>query len=146
MEVNRQAPAVASDEVFVEASPQRVWALQTDVDSWPAWRSDVSRAELEGDLAVGSVFRWRSGGFSVVSTVREVEPERRLVWMGKALGTRAVHSWVFEAREGGVLVRTEESFEGWLVRPLRVTMQKTLEGSLRTWLGDLKRTAEGGER
>ena len=145
MEVNRQAPAVARDEVFVEASPQRVWALQTDVDSWPAWRSDVSRAELEGDLAVGSVFRWRSGGFSVVSTVREVEPERRLVWMGKALGTRAVHSWVFEAREGGVLVRTEESFEGWLVRPLKGTMQRTLEGSLRTWLGDLKRTAEGGE-
>ncbi len=145
MEVNRQAPAVARDEVFVEASPQRVWALQTDVDSWPAWRSDVSRAELEGDLAVGSVFRWRSGGFSVVSTVREVEPERRLVWMGKALGTRAVHSWVFEAREGGVLVRTEESFEGWLVRPLKGTMQRTLEGSLRTWLEDLKRTAERGE-
>lgn len=36
MEVNRQAPAVASDEVFVEASPRRVWALQADVDSWPA--------------------------------------------------------------------------------------------------------------
>ncbi len=146
MEVNRQAPAVARDKVFVEASPQRVWVLQTAVDSWPTWRSDVSRAALEGDLKVGSVFRWRSGGVSVVSTVREIEPERRLVWTGKALGTRAVHTWTFEPREGGVLVRTEESFEGWLVRLLRGTMQKTLEESLSTWLGDLKRTAEGGER
>jgi uncharacterized protein YndB with AHSA1/START domain len=108
MEVNRQAPGVARDEVFVEASPQRVWALQTDMNSWPSWRSDVSRAELDGDLEVGSVFRWRSGGFGVASTIREVEPERRLVWTGKALGTRAVHAWVFEPREGGVLVRTEE--------------------------------------
>jgi hypothetical protein len=66
---------------------------------------------------VGSVFRWRSGGFNVVSTVREVEPGRRLGWAGWAFGTRAVHTWTFEPREDGVLVRTEESFEGCLVRP-----------------------------
>ncbi len=99
MDVNRQAPAVASDEIFVEAASETVWALQTDVNSWPGWRSDVSRA---------------------------------------------VHTWTFEAREGGVLVRTEESFEGWLVWPLKGTMRKILEGWLRTWLADLKREAESG--
>ena len=123
MEVNRQAPAVASDEIFIEASSETVWALQTDVNSWPGWRS---------------------GGLDVVSTVGEVEPGRRLGWTGRALGTRAVHTWTFEAREGGVLVLTEESFEGWLVRPLKGTMRKTLEGSLRTWLSDLKSEAESG--
>ena len=142
MDVNRQAPAVASDEIFIEASSETVWALQTDVNSWPRWRSDVSRAELEGGFEVGSVFRWRSGGLGVVSTVGEVEPGRRLGWTGRALGTRAAHTWTFEAREGGVLVLTEESFEGWLVRPLKGTMRKTLEGSLRTWLSDLKSEAE----
>ena len=143
MEINWRAPAVARDEVIVEAPIDRVWALRTDVNSWPGWRSDVSQAGLEGPLGVGSVFRWRSGGFGVVSTVREVQPGRRPGWTGRALRTRATHTWAFEPREGGVLVRTEESFEGWQVRPLKGTLQKTLEGSLSTWLGDLKRAAEG---
>jgi len=63
MEVIRQAPADARDEVFIEASEASsgmVWALQTDVNLWPQWRSDVSRAELKS-------------GFNVVSTVREIE-------------------------------------------------------------------------
>jgi uncharacterized protein YndB with AHSA1/START domain len=142
--VNRRAPVVARDEVFIEAPSGTVWALQTDISSWPRWRSDVSRAELEGELEVGSVFRWRSGGFNVISTVREIEPGWRLGWTGRAFGTRAVHTWTFEPREGGVLVQTEESFEGWLVRALRGSMRKTLEGSLRTWLAELKREAERG--
>lgn len=116
MERNRRCPPVARDEVFVGASSGTVWVLQTNMNSWPRWRSDVSRADLGGGLEVGSVFRWRSGGFKVVSTVREVEPGR-LGWAGWAFGTRAVHTWTFEPREDGVLVQTEESFEGCLVRP-----------------------------
>lgn len=131
MEVNWQAPVVARDEIFVEASSGTVWVLQTNVTSWPLWRSDVSRAELEGEIEVGSIFRWRSVGFDVVSTVREVEHGRRLGWTGRALGTQAAHAWTFDPREGGVLVR-----------PLRRTMRRTLEGSLMTWLADLKRGAE----
>lgn len=119
--------------------------MQTDIGPWPRWRSDVSHAELDGPLDVGSVFRWRAGGFKLVSTIREVEPGRHLGWTGRVLGIRAAHTWDFEPRAGGVLVRTEESFEGWLVRRLRGTMQKTLVGTLSTWLGDLKRKAEGGE-
>ena len=143
MEIDGGALAVTRDEIFIDAPIERVWAVHTDVDSWPEWRSDVSRAGLEGPLAVGSVFRWRSGGLDVVSRLREVEPGRRICWTGEALGTRAVHTWALEPREGGVLVRTGESMEGWLVRLMRGRMQRLLQASVRVWLEDLKRRAEG---
>jgi uncharacterized protein YndB with AHSA1/START domain len=144
MEVNRKAPAFFHGEVFVEAPIERVWAVHTDVDSWPEWRPDVSRAELEGPLAEGSVFRWRSRGVNLTSTIREVELERSVAWTGRAFGTRAAHAWTLTPRAGGVLVETEESFEGWLPRLLRGMMQRTLEESINVWLASLKRKAEGG--
>ncbi len=144
MKVNREAPAFVQDEVFIEASLERVWAVHTDVDSWPEWQPDVSRAKLEGPLTVGSVFRWRSRGANVVATIQEVEPERRIGWTGKALGTRAVHMWTLTPRDGGVLIKTEESMEGWLPSLLRGMMQKTLKKSIKVWLESLKRKAEVG--
>jgi uncharacterized protein YndB with AHSA1/START domain len=144
VEINRRAPVIASDEVFVAAPPEDVWAVLADVDSWPAWNSDVSRARLEGPLAVGSVFRWRSGSVNLVSTFGEVEPGRRLGWTGRAVGTRAVHIWTLIGRDGGTLVETEESFEGWLVRPLKGYMQRTVEKGLESWLRDLKTRVEAG--
>jgi len=112
MKFNQEAPAFVQDEVFIEATPEKVWAVHTAVDSWPEWQPDVSRAKLEGPLAVGSVFRWHSRGANIVATIREVEPERRIGWTGKALGTRAVHTWTLTPQVGGVLVQTEESMEG----------------------------------
>ncbi len=144
VQINREAPVKARQEIFVAAAPERVWAVQADVDSWPEWSSVVSRAKIEGPLSVGSVFRWRSGGVNLVSTVGEVEPGRRLGWTGRGAGARAVHTWKLTPRDGGTLVETEESFEGWPVRLLRGMMQRNLEGSLRSWLRDLKRRAEDG--
>ena len=93
---------------------------------------------------MGSVFRWRSRGVNVVATIREVEPEHCIGWTGKALGTRAVHTWTLTPRDGGVLMKTEESMEGWLPSLLRCMMQKTLKKSIKVWLESLKRKAEGG--
>jgi hypothetical protein len=58
------------------------------------------------------------------------------------IGTHAIHVWTIKPRDNGVLVRTEESFEGWLVSILRGSMQKMLDTSLIAWLNHLKRKAE----
>lgn len=140
--MGRGAPVVVRDEIFVDAPPERVWAVHADIDSWARWRSGVSEARLEEPLATGSVFRWRADGVNIVSTIREVEPERRLSWTGEAFGTRAMHEWTLTARDGGVVVETEESMDGWLVRLLRDSMHNNLEKSLSVWLDDLEREAE----
>ncbi len=142
MEIDANAPALARDEILVDAPPERVWAIITDIDRWPDWQPGVSKARLEGPLAPGSVFRWRASGLSIRSTLREVAPPSRIGWEGKAPGTRAVHVWALTAQGAQTAVETEESFEGWLPRLMRRAMQRNLEKALRGGLESLKRRAE----
>ena len=142
MDANRNAPAFAEHEIYVEAPPAVVWALLSDIDRWSSWQSDVSSAKLSGPLAPGSTFKWKSGRTGVSSTLQEVEPPRRLAWTGIAAGARAKHAWLIEPQGSGALVRTQESFEGLVVVLLKRSMQRLLDSSLQAALAALKEAAE----
>ncbi|MBW4468960.1 MAG: SRPBCC family protein [Stenomitos rutilans HA7619-LM2] len=142
MEINANAPAIARHELFIHASSEKIWQLLADINHWPTWHPAIAEAKLEGLLQSGSTFRWKSGGTAIQSTLQEVQPQHRLSWTGKALGTRAIHVWILEPQPNGVLVKTEESFDGWLVGLLKGMMQKTLDTSLKSWLERLKQVAE----
>lgn len=145
MDADRNAPAFAEHETYVEAPPATVWALMSDIDGWSSWQSDIGTAKLNGPLAPGSPFKWKSGGTGVSSKLQEVEPPRRLAWTGTAAGARAKHVWIIEPQGSGTLVRTQESFEGLVVVLLKGSMQRLLDSSLQAWLAALKQTAEAGE-
>ena len=142
MEINTTAPAIARHEILIHAPSEKIWQLLADINHWHTWHEDIADAKLEGLLQPGATFRWKSGGTTIQSTLQEVEPHHRLTWTGKALGTRAIHVWRLEPQPNGVLVKTEESFDGWLVSLLKGMMQKTLDTSLQTWLEHLKQKAE----
>ena len=114
----------------------------TQIERWPEWNKAVDSVKLAGALTKGSVFVWKSRGFTVTSTLQDIEPRRRLSWTGEAIGTKAFHEWDFEANDGKVLVRTFEAFHGWLPWLLRRSMQKTLDDTLPKWLATLKAAAE----
>ncbi|MEX2401193.1 MAG: SRPBCC family protein [Rhodothermales bacterium] len=143
MDIHRDAPVVATYEAFIDAPRSVVWTVQSELDAWPAWNPDVSSLHLSGPLAPGTEFRWKSGGLPIRSVLREVEPERRIGWTGRApLGIRAVHTWSFASKDGGTLVRTEESFEGLIARVLSGPMQRMLEDALQKGVAALKVEAE----
>ena len=143
MDINAGAPVITRDEIVIAAPIETIWDVQTDVAKWPTWQPDVDGAEVDGPLAVGSVFRWQTAGLDITSTVEEIDPPRRIVWGGPAQGIVAVHVWTLEPQEdGGVLVHTEESWEGEQVTAQVETLQAALDASLRAWLENLKRAAE----
>lgn len=142
MQINLNAPSIARKEIMIHAPLETIWQILSDIDHWSTWYPAVSQSKLEGLFIPGSIFRWKSGGTSITSTLQEVEPQRRISWTGRALGTQAIHVWILQPKEGGVLVRTEESFEGWLVRLLKGVMQRMLDTSLQAWLEHLKQHAE----
>jgi uncharacterized protein YndB with AHSA1/START domain len=149
MDVNRTAPVVAEAHAVVRAPLNEVWRVQTDIAEWPRWNREVARVEMRGPLAPGTTFRWKAGGAPIVSTIKEVVPERRIVWTGRTLGTRAVHVWAFEPHAEGTLVRTVESFDGLLARLLAGYLRRMLTGTLQRGLAALQREAErrsGGAR
>ena len=77
-----------------------------------------------------------------IRSPQEVDAPRRIVWGGSAQGIVAVHVWTLDPQEGGVLVKTEESWEGEPVDAQVETLQGALDKSLRDWLKNLKRIAE----
>lgn len=147
MEVNSTAPVFARAHILIDAPLDVVWKLQTEVSAWPRWRPQVSAARFDGDLTVGSVFHWEEGGLQIASTVQELDRPRRIVWDGSAQGIDAVHVWTFSPTDDGVLVETEESWDGEPVRAQAATLQPLLDAALRAWLKNLKRAAEAnGQR
>jgi hypothetical protein len=142
VEINTNAPLVAEHHMIVRAPRRAVWALLADIPGWPHWQSAITRAELDGPFAAGSSFRWTSGGMAIVSTLQVVEPERRLGWTGKALGTTTEHIWTLEDRPDGTLVTTAESMSGWLIYPVKLVTPGFLTDALQTWLASLRDGAE----
>ena len=106
--INVRAPILLAGEIEIAAAPELVWDVLTAIDDWPSWNSDVRAATLEGDLAEGSIFRWRSGT-PLTSTITHVEPPRMISWTGTSMGLSAVHVYMLELREGKTFVRTLRS-------------------------------------
>lgn len=146
-------------ETLVDASLRTIWDLQTDVAGWPSWQAPISSCERldEGDLRVGSAFRWTTPvpqtpltpatTLVIVSTVEQLERHRCIRWTGAGTGDglhidMGVHVWTFTEVEGGVLVRTEETWTGDQVEADVQSSTAHLGYSLEAWLTDLKTAAE----
>jgi uncharacterized protein YndB with AHSA1/START domain len=142
MEINHQAPATAQGEIHIAADPQTVWAVISAIDEWPTWNADIKSARLEGPTAPGSVFRWKAGTSSLVSTLQVVDRPREIGWTGRTLGIRAVHVFRFEPKDGGTLARSDESWEGLIASLFKGYSRKTLDRGIRSILALLKTEAE----
>jgi hypothetical protein len=139
--INRRAPILLAGEIEIAAPPEVVWDVLTKIDAWPGWNPDVKVAALEGDLATGSVFRWKAGA-KLTSTLTRVEPHRMIAWTGKSMGLSAVHVYTLEPRHGATIVNTEESVEGLLARLFKRPLQRTMNKSIENGLNALKAEAE----
>jgi uncharacterized protein YndB with AHSA1/START domain len=142
MDVDRNAPVVATAEIGVAAAPETVWEVISDIGGWPSWNPEVQRLTLSGEVAPGSEFRWKAGGIGIRSTIEEVDPPRTIGWTGRAVGLRARHVYHLGRREDATIVTTTESFDGLAARLFRKRMQASLEKALDEGLIHLKAEAE----
>ncbi|HET7759682.1 MAG TPA: SRPBCC family protein [Gaiellaceae bacterium] len=136
------AAVSSSRSIDVDAPPEVVWTVLTGFADWPQWNRDVKSMTFEGPVAPGSSFRWKAGPGTIVSTLEEVDPPRRVRWRGKTMSIAALHEYRFEARDGGTHVETEETFSGFLVSLMRGSLQKTLDSALEDGLRYLKTESE----
>ncbi|MFD4864234.1 SRPBCC family protein [Streptomyces sp. NPDC058412] len=140
--IDETAPAIVRLSTVIDAPLERIWALHTDIDSWPSWNAHVDQAELDGPLLPGNSFSWKTHGLDITSTVREIVPGERLVWGGPANGIEGIHVWTFEQTGSQVTVRTEESWSGAPVDAAPAELGQALHDSLTAWLAALKARAE----
>lgn len=136
------APVRSSRSIEVAAPPEVVWDVLTGFADWPKWNPDVKSMSFDGPLEPGLTFRWKSGPGTIVSTLEEVDPPRRVRWRGRTMSIAALHEYRLEPRDGGTRVETEETFSGLLARLMRGSLQKTLDRALEQGLEQLKAEAE----
>lgn len=142
MNIDQSAPIITRDEIVIATTLNRVWELFTDVSAWADWQKDIENSSPQSPLAVGAVIIWTTGGLTIASTVGELIPQRRIAWSGTAHEITGIHVWTFTPVEDGVIVHTEESWDGDPVRQRRTVMQQALDRFIRSWLESLKRAAE----
>jgi hypothetical protein len=142
VEVDREAPVVGSSEGQVAALPEVVWDVLAGFETWPAWNPDVKSVEVDGPVAVGTRFRWKTKPGTIRSRIERLDRPSLIGWTGRTLGIEAVHVWRLEPRDGGTFVRTEESFSGLLPRLMRGRLQKALDDALESGVRQLKAEAE----
>jgi uncharacterized membrane protein len=143
MKINHNAVLKTSKEIEVHAPVDVVWSIQADIESWVNWLPDISDVKLHGLIESGTRFEWKSGGFTLHSTLEEVTENKIIAWSGTGFGASAIHIWeFFSLKNGNTLVRTNESMDGWLVKIFKGMMKKKLNGSLDKWLHALKNSSE----
>jgi uncharacterized protein YndB with AHSA1/START domain len=142
VEIDRNAPAVGAAEIEIAADAETVWEVLTDVSGWPRWNPDVKSVALEGEVAEGTEFRWKTGSGTITSRFQRLDRPRLAAWTGRVFGIDAIHVWHLEPRNGATFVRTEESFGGRLAGLLRRPLRKTLAKALDSGTHALKAEAE----
>jgi hypothetical protein len=142
LDINRDAPAIAAGEKLIHADPDTVFSVISAIDEWASWNPDVKSAVLQGPVAQGTVFRWKAGASSLTSQLEVVDPPNQIAWTGRTMGIRAIHMFRFEARDGGTLASSEESWEGLLPRLVKGWSRRTLEKGIEDVLTHLKAESE----
>ena len=124
-------------DVDIDATPERVWEVLTDLAAYPAWNPFIVRAE--GVVEAGrrlTLTMQPVGGRAMTLRPRlvEVDVPRRLRWRG-TVGVPglmdAEHTFTLQARDSGTRLVHQEDFRGVLVPLLAAALdRKTLPAFL----------------
>jgi len=97
---NEVAPVLAECEAEIKAPIQIVWQVLTDLEKWPEWNESVQEMHLQGEVAIGTEFRWKTGGMRIRSRIEEITSPVSIVWSGRTMGIRAIHVWALTGSPG----------------------------------------------
>lgn len=138
MKINQEAPVVQSEEIIINAKPEKVWKVLTDIEKWSSWNSNIKDPKLKEAPSVGASFTWKTNGSKIKSKIHTYDQNESLGWEGKTFGAKAIHNWYLEPTNNGTKVIVEESMEGWIIALMKKKMNSTLEKDITFWLKQLK--------
>jgi uncharacterized protein YndB with AHSA1/START domain len=93
--------------VEIDAAPDEVWRVLTDVERWPEWTPSMTRVERldPGPFQVGSTARIKQPKFpAAVWRVNELEPGQSFSWTARGGGMTALGTHRITPRSDGVEV------------------------------------------
>jgi hypothetical protein len=109
-------------EVDIDAAPEQVWRVLTDLSAYPDWNPFIVRADGKIEEAAVLTLRMQpvgARGVTLRPRVLEIAPGHRLRWIGR-IGMPGIfdaeHVFTLEPRAGGgTRLSQSEEFRGVLV-------------------------------
>lgn len=136
------------ERVEIDAPPERVWAVMSDVERWHEWTASITSIQRResGPLRVGASARVEQPKVpAVVWVVTDLQPGRSFTWVAGNLLFRSAGSHTVEQRAGGGSVATLTVRSRGLLLPL---LRSRFEALTREYVAleaaGLKRRCEAG--
>lgn len=111
-----------AESIFIDASPDAVFAVYADVAHWPDWDPDTREASIDGPFVSGARGRLVPGkGFPVPMLFTSVEPGRGFTVVSRVLFSTMSFEHRLRPEGAGVLVTHGVAFRGpfaWFLRRL----------------------------
>src|ERR1700741_1504307 len=140
----------SEDAIEIDAPPQLVWDVFTDVERWPEWTASVtSLVGLDGPaLAVGKRFAIKQPRMSkLVWQVTEIDPASSWTWVQRSPGVLVSARHDVIAPPGGLtVVRQQLDQRGVLGAPVGGLMVRKTKRFLELEAQGLKARAEQRSR
>ena len=135
----------ASRTVVVTASPDKVFAIVTDMARYPEWNSAVERVEVTGDPGAGQRARLFGSFGEIPYVVETFEPPSRLVTRIDGTDMDFGGTWTYELRPSGTGTEITITEDGEVYNPFFRFMSRFVFGHHATidqFLADLVRVLE----
>ncbi len=137
-------------EIEIDAAPETVWAILTDLDAYPDWNPFITSSV--GTIAVGERLVNRLGppgrrSVTFKPTVTDVDHGRVLEWLGRLWPPGLFdgrHRYELHANGAGTRLIQSEQFTGLLVPFLRKSLETTTGAGFEAMNTALKARAEAG--
>lgn len=137
-----EAPVRACADVVVGGSPDRVWAVLADAQSWSSWYADIREVQAARPLQTGDSFSFKTGPVAVEASVDASTSSELLRFTGRSRGASACYEFRLLSVDAGTSVSAEQTMSGPAVRTMRPMLQRIAETSLPKWLAALQRRVE----
>lgn len=126
-------------QAVVHGTPERAFAILTDVATWSAWNEDVAEVSAEA-LSPTFTVRWHGHRFEVF--VGEHAPPRRLGWLGIGAGVQLYQAWLLTEVEEGTHLVVENVVRSSVPKPLDTMSATWVENLHDMWLKQVERLSE----
>jgi uncharacterized protein YndB with AHSA1/START domain len=133
------------NQIEIHASPDRVWQVTVDVESWPEWAPAMERIRREdtGDFKVGSTALIKQKQMPETRwTVTALEPGRRFSWTGRALGLDMTAMHQITPGDNSVTSLLQIRMTGWVATLFGPILGPLVQQSLKEENQGLKRYCE----
>ena len=103
--------------IVIDASPEMVWAVLTNVQDFPNWEPNITKVEGQAKLGEKVTVHTTLSEQAFPVTVSQFIPNEKMVWSsGMPLGLfKGERTFTLTSVDDGTQVKTREEFTGFLL-------------------------------